>query len=716
MKRLYILVLILLILTAFYPKIALAQSNIIERAWGFFSEGWKWLTGTISAPVVNWAQEKLAQFAVWLIELTARVFFIIISILNNIVAIIVDYFASLNPFAKTKEGFSPTEALWQILKTFSYIILTFSALFAGFEWLRGNDVTAKRLIFHIIVVALLINFSFFLVKEAFNIAWNLEKGLSGGVSAGEQSKIGTLIAASLWQTDPFKEVNSFFVQGIGDTEGLGPTLARGFSYFFLVAFAIINFIVLVMVLAIYLARYIIFILLGGVSPLALASLTFPEPKGPASQVFASIRFFNKWLEYLVSWMIVIPVFVIMVILGVLIQKNTLENAVPNNLAQFILNLFFLLAWYLISMRIAIRLSGAVGKFAQSAAVGALLGLGTLGAGALWFRSQGLVGGALKNVGTRIAESRLPTFVRERGLKLKEIGGEMVKTRWARESRLEKAILEERIERLNRETDEGKKAQLRNEIAQRVQRYSKNPEVLKTIAPSLKGMTDQDLFAFLRESPEFVGVNMPMELRNVFIKRTEEVSKKALRDSLSNESFVNKLNQMSGDFLEVLNKKIADELKPEDVVQILGNENIRKTLADRLRSQKPEIKQVYEKLQNAYNQVSYNLAQAMIEENADEIKKIAGTLPSIIKNLPRLENQFQNLKINQEDLISEALNSINEEMSDSLFSIRKKLTNDSLRLINNFLQREKQNLSPETIENLWRIIAGRPESRIIIASS
>jgi hypothetical protein len=127
-------------------------------------------------------------------------FLIILSIIsftlinNYVLANLVDVASGLNPFAGT-HGQSPALIAWQVLQGFGFIILVFSALGAAYEWLLGDDATAKRMIFNIILVALLISFTYTLIQGAFYGVKNFEDGITGGQSR----YIGTIMSISLWQ-------------------------------------------------------------------------------------------------------------------------------------------------------------------------------------------------------------------------------------------------------------------------------------------------------------------------------------------------------------------------------------------------------------------------------------------------------------------------------------------------------------------------------------
>jgi hypothetical protein len=351
----------------------------------------------------DFGEQVLRGIAVLVYHLTKLVHSLLWWYNTEVLSKLIDNVSRLNPFPD--KGPSPVAVLWNILKNFAYILLVFSALAAAYEWLLGDDASAKRLIFNIIVVALIISFTFVLVKEAFLIVNSLEQELSG---ISEKDKvpnskiIGTIMVASLWQGDPIKEVLQL-APSIEDADKIQKYLADIAGYLFIISLDMLIFIILVIALILFIARYVIFIFLAGTSSIAVASLTFPEFRSIPGlrETVSQFRIFETWFGYFVRWLLIIPIFVILVLLGNVLKENVLGHSGPaENLTEFLILFVIIMAWYIISIRIAVKLSGAIGVFAKSFATGLLAIPGVWAAKKVMKLAKEAIGGALR----RISES------------------------------------------------------------------------------------------------------------------------------------------------------------------------------------------------------------------------------------------------------------------------------------------------------------------------
>jgi hypothetical protein len=352
---------------------------------------------------------------------------------NHVLSGVLNVVARLDPFSR-----DIGTVVWRTLRDLAYIVLVFSALYAGFIWLFEGKGAAFSLIFNIILVALIINFSYAFVKLVFTIAFQIEDGISGGTKA----QFGEFILGALWQgnfigswqnivKDYEKYINKeiSYVPQSEILKRLG--FDKGVLDFFLnqlvnkivdVLFDIVNIIAvslmplmiamvisgaLAMMIFLFMYRFITIIRLLITSPLAILSLAYPN-KGPLGKYLPQFPFtFDNWLSEIVKWAVVIPIFMFMVVLGVVFQQNFVSMSQADvSMEDFLFVFIFLLFWFVFSFNVASGLSGVSANIAKAAAafpgwaLGRLLKFGYRRTPLpFWF------GGGLRNVGNFI-ERRL----------------------------------------------------------------------------------------------------------------------------------------------------------------------------------------------------------------------------------------------------------------------------------------------------------------------
>jgi len=608
-KNLLIIFLYLLLITTFvWPEKAEA---------GIFG----WVKSAVGG-LKNWVTDKIVQGIAALIYLIFQVIHLLIWwITYYLIAPIVDFLAKLNPFDDTSEK-SPIKIIWNVFRNLAYIIIVFSALAAGFEWLMSQEASAKRLIFNIIIVALIINFTFVLIKEAFGIVKEIEKELTGGQS----EKVGSLIAASLWQKDPLKEIMNIS-QELEGTDGgeILKLLAQFVGYVFIIVVDIVIFIILIVVGFLFVVRYIMIIFLTGVSPIAVASATFPEFRGlpGLNTVFSGFRFFGSWLSSLVSWTLVVPIFIILVILGNVVNNNVLEQSevrTMDDLFQFFITLFILIGWYIVSLVVTRRITKGVSKFAEAVATGILLAIGAIGAGLALRFGGGAIGTTLRKAGETVVEktptTRFTGWVGGLGQRMQNIGQQMVERRYKSEADLAGAKMNLYRERLARETDERKIAVTTTNMANLLQKFKNNPYVLGTITNQIDKMSKKDFDKIATNTDAISALlnpDLPDEAIEKIRKKVTDLPDKTKLKILTDENLLSIYQQsakIKADFLEEISKIESDKM-----IEALGqakSETIQQITKD-------------SELQNAINKSTKGLYSALVK---GEVKAVANSLLNI----------------------------------------------------------------------------------------
>jgi hypothetical protein len=311
---------------------------------------------------------------------------------NNVLAGVLKFVANLDPFSR-----DVGIVVWRTLRDLAYIVLVFSALYAGFIWLFEGKGAAFSLIFNIILVALIINFSYAFVKLVFTIAFQIEDGISGGTKAD----FGKFILAALWQGNFIGSWHSKLNENwlvkeepiSSNSQILGALdFDQNFINFFISQLAqkiVVHILriastfavllmplmiamvisgVLAMMIFLFMYRFITIIRLLITSPLAILSLAYPN-KGPLGKYLPQFPFtFDNWLSEIVKWAVVIPIFMFMVVLGVVFQQNFVSMSQADvSMEDFVFVFIFLLFWFVFSFNIASGLSGVSAGIAKAAA-------------------------------------------------------------------------------------------------------------------------------------------------------------------------------------------------------------------------------------------------------------------------------------------------------------------------------------------------------------
>ncbi|KKS19209.1 MAG: hypothetical protein UU76_C0003G0012 [Parcubacteria group bacterium GW2011_GWC1_41_7] len=370
--------------------------------------------------------------------------------LGGISANAINTFVLMNPF----DSATLSPFLWETFKNIAYVVIIFFSLYAGFMWIVGRDSAAKPMIFKLLIIALLINFSFFIAKELFFVSHVVTKSLACSFGQNEKvqpggepcSQVGTAIYTGLLM---FGDNN--LVAGIkGDVEKLSSAESSSrlsqLIFAHLVAFVLFFiFTSIMMILAgMFVGRFLIVSFLVGILPLAIISWASPKNNGH----------WEEWSKKYLTWLTNIPTLLLFILVGfsivgvglgdnfrdklqanvdtrILMGNNANSNVDANAVKGYagLIRFFFLVGYYAFAIVYAQQVGGKAAKFGHDFAVGSYLALGGAVRGAAVFKpTRNLLGDRLEKTGKWIEEKN-PAFLgiamRGMGTKMREAGKGML---------------------------------------------------------------------------------------------------------------------------------------------------------------------------------------------------------------------------------------------------------------------------------------------------
>lgn len=735
-KRISIFFLIIVSLYLFLPvklSFAVTWNDVWNSVKNTFNNIKNSITGTINTLIEIGKHPGQAFVAaiVWGVTILLRAVFSIVWLLDSLVAIIVDWVSLLSPFREGTIGdqkISPVAVIWNIFKNFSYILIVFSTLLAGFKILFEQEGVAYRLIFTILIVAFIINFSFILVKEAYLMVDRLEKGLTGGCPPNATSpqeeqkcnskKLGSLIMASMWQKhDPLKLIQEAAKQIWSGQEGEGfsklliDALVVFFTNLFLLILAFIMFIILIITLTLVIARYFFILFYAATSSLAIATLVIPESKGTFAELTKGMRQFDNWLNGFIKWLLVVPLFVIMVIIGQIIQEASLSQIGPittgQELVEFVMILFFMTAWYLVSITTAVRLSGKAGELGKFAAMGSLAGIGMFAARGFLFSKAGVkTAGWLQSAGQSI-QSKIGvggafgwrSWVSQRiGKPAEEIGEKIIERRYKTEAEAVRTRFNTLEEQLRKETDPQKIQVLTSEIANMSDKYRNVPYVLKTISEDI-GRMNVSAFEKLAKDPKALSVlaepTAPEEVRDKIIDQFDRLPRRLIRDIFMDPNLLDTYSKFSAEVFSKFIEKAGKELSDEDALDIFSNDSLRNYFQN-LSPDHP--------LRRTLNRVSKNLVEASTSRNLDEASLALANLSSgAWRKTGEIDKILRNYNLDTAQALSRAI-AMAEKPEIIINSLIGKVKGDPLRVA-------LSKLSDAEIEDLGKKLTPQLKSKL-----
>ncbi len=389
--------------------------------------------------------------------------------LSQIAAIVVNVFISLNPFGQY--GFA--SILWEFFKNISYVSLVFLALIAGFEWIIGRDDDARKMVFGIILIAFLINFTFILAKEIFTAIWYLQIGIlqSAGLQKNlkntEFSEFGNLLYAALSFVPPSeisKKIEAM-AQQIAEqmAEKEGGSVHNIKAAYILSGRLLANVLNVVYSLIMWvfagisIGRFLIISFLVGILPLVCIAYVTPWYK----------RHWDNWWKFFINWNVNILILIPLILIGIsLIATNTgalREQEIANIFLSYgdltktmgpgslltdfaiiialILKFAFIGAYFIFVLILATKLGWVFGDYAYRLGGRLWMAAGLAAAGAgRWLASPALdrMGGGLSKVGDILTKSPFSPL-RRLGLRVQDLAESIQKPTRERASEEAKAI-------------------------------------------------------------------------------------------------------------------------------------------------------------------------------------------------------------------------------------------------------------------------------------
>ncbi|MCL5258103.1 MAG: hypothetical protein M1505_02670 [Patescibacteria group bacterium] len=231
---------------------------------------------------------------IWFLGILNTITTFLFQILGRLAALLINAFAVANPFSDLNFA----SQVWKIFKNIAYLGIIFASLYIGILFIINHGEEARKKIFVLILIALLINFSFFFAEEIFNIFNSITYSLACLFTPANSSDVnnchyvGTAIFASLSHFSP-SQLTEQATQGVAanisnQTLRVVPDLAfelAGLALSFLwTAFMFIF-------AGIFVGRFIFIALLVGFLPLAIVSTAFGKNSNHLNQ---TIQSFLKW--------------------------------------------------------------------------------------------------------------------------------------------------------------------------------------------------------------------------------------------------------------------------------------------------------------------------------------------------------------------------------------------------------------------------------------
>ena len=308
--------------------------------------------------------------------------------LAKVAALVINNFLTVDIF----RGDSLAAVLWETFKNIAYVVLIFLSLLAGFQFILNRDDQARRMIIGIIIVALLINFTFLLAREfsraMIYITINLLKTIhpdASSVTDIGQSHFGNILYTSLHiltvegaqkQIDIAKaNLPNFSGQSLAATKMAQETVLVA-SSLFIIFFNAVTSLIMWVIAGISIGRYIILSFLVGVLPIVCIAYTLPSRSD----------YFRKWWDYFLNFNIAIPVLIVLIIIGIgltvaigkslpfidrtdpekfhggveVFGRNNIEHIIF--ILDYLMRLLFLVAYYVGVIIISFRLGGSAASY------------------------------------------------------------------------------------------------------------------------------------------------------------------------------------------------------------------------------------------------------------------------------------------------------------------------------------------------------------------
>lgn len=259
------------------------------------------------------------------IVLTGVIF--LFNIFARLARIIIDIFSVLNPF---EEG-GLASFLWEFFKNLSYVILVFLALYSGINWILNKEDQARRILFGVILIAFLINFSFLLAKVFFGTINFIQRSilLSANLMTENynSSKLGTLIYTIFNAVPPgfiAEELKGMIENAIKYQTDLTPDQAEALrralnivANLVGIVLSLIFSLTLWSFVGIFIGRYFIIGFLAGLLPLAAIAYATPGYE----------KYWNTWWQWFLNWTVNVLILIVLILIGVALVATTTTEGI-----------------------------------------------------------------------------------------------------------------------------------------------------------------------------------------------------------------------------------------------------------------------------------------------------------------------------------------------------------------------------------------------------
>jgi len=311
----------------------------------FKNKGLAWwpilaIVGLVGGGLWYWFRGGLVGMALDLFNFLSRVALaathLLFNLLSQVAAVIINFFSVLDPFGNY--GFA--SILWEFFKNIAYVALVFLALRAGFEWIFNREDEAKRMLFGILLIAFLINFTFILAREIFMAVWYLQRGilLSAGLytQGTDTSRLGDLIYAALSLVPPKEMVGKIpalipeLMKSSGETSSgaihnMEAALIAALQLLGILLNVIYSLIMWIFA-GIFIGRFLIISFLIGVLPLACVAYTTPQYKDR----------WEMWWKMFLTWNFNVLILIVLIIIGISLIATNQTKFNEQNLANLFL--------------------------------------------------------------------------------------------------------------------------------------------------------------------------------------------------------------------------------------------------------------------------------------------------------------------------------------------------------------------------------------------
>jgi len=211
--------------------------------------------------------------------------------------------------------FTGIQNAWKVFRDVANMTFIFILLYIAFATILQLGGSYKRMLVTLIIIALLINFSFFFTGIIIDTSNILALFLYNIITDG-----GTITMSE--QFGNVMQLNSIFGKGTYDTLGQGDKAAAnlGATFFFILAFFVFLSAAILFVLRTIALMFVLIL-----APLAFAAVILPATKSN----------FNKWLHHLINYSFVAPVYLlgILVVLIMIPDMFSLSGAEAKALAR-----------------------------------------------------------------------------------------------------------------------------------------------------------------------------------------------------------------------------------------------------------------------------------------------------------------------------------------------------------------------------------------------